>query len=123
MADSSHKQLLHEHLRNVADLAQHFAQESCPGNLPLAETAYLAGLLHDLGKYREEFQDYLLRGRAKGKDTAHSVYGAAAGGVDFDSLAIAFAIAGHHAGLYNEEQLASLVGIRRKSAVSLPRMG
>ncbi|MGA2253975.1 MAG: CRISPR-associated endonuclease Cas3'' [Thermoguttaceae bacterium] len=107
--DGAHKQLLRQHLQNVAGLARGFARESCPGNVPLAETAYLAGLLHDLGKYREEFQGYLLRKREKGKDTAHSVYGAAAGNDGFDSPAIAFAIAGHHAGLHNVGRLASLV--------------
>ena len=47
-------QLLKEHLRNVATLAKRFAEEARPGDKAFAETAYVAGLLHDLGKYRPE---------------------------------------------------------------------
>src|SRR5437879_12241453 len=47
-------QLLSTHLRNVADLAGKFAEP-----LGLPAEAKLAGLLHDLGKYRDEFQQYL----------------------------------------------------------------
>ena len=40
--------------------------------------AWMAGLLHDLGKYRQEFQEYQNGIRARGIETNHSVYGAAA---------------------------------------------
>ena len=49
-------QPLEDHLRNVADLARIFASSFGAGN-----TAYLAGLLHDFGKYTQAFQDYLER--------------------------------------------------------------
>ncbi len=65
--------------------------------------AKLAGLLHDLGKYRLAFQEYLNvgdRGR-RSAETDHAAYGAAAGGVAWDALAVAFAIGGHHAGLHD----------------------
>ena len=107
--DGSRRQWLHEHLRNVGSLARSFARDACVGNAPLAETAYLTGLLHDLGKYREEFQELLDGKRPKDKETAHSIYGASAVYSQFASLAGAFAIAGHHAGLANLEHLAQLV--------------
>jgi len=47
-------QLLAEHLRNVANLAKSFAKAARPGDCQFAEAAYATGLLHDLGKYREE---------------------------------------------------------------------
>lgn len=107
--DGCAKQLLQTHLRNVAGLACSFIEEACRGNMVFSKTACLAGLLHDLGKYRDEFQDCLAGNRPKDKDTAHSVYGAAAAGLRFDSVAAAYAIAGHHAGLHNEEHLALLM--------------
>jgi len=107
--DRSDKQPLREHLRNVAALARRFAEEACPGNASFAEAAYLAGLLHDLGKYRDEFQECLFGRRQKDRESAHSMYGAAVACIRFDSLGGAFAIAGHHAGLHDEEHLARLV--------------
>ena len=67
-----HWQLLREHLRNVARLAKQFAEP-----LGLAEEAELAGLLHDLGKYREEFQAYLRGERSSSVETQHAIFGAA----------------------------------------------
>ena len=96
-----HWQPLSEHLRNVADKAG-----KSVGPLNLA--AKWAGLLHDLGKYREPFQEYLA-GKCPGSvETHHAVYGAALafqrgwGGP-------AFAIAGHHAGLHDLSDLRALV--------------
>lgn len=48
------QQYLSDHLRNVADLAKVFASKA---GMPLA--GELVGLLHDFGKYSEEFQNYL----------------------------------------------------------------
>ena len=52
-ADST-PQLLHDHLRNVGALAKAFALK-----LKLESAGELIGLLHDLGKYSKEFQDYI----------------------------------------------------------------
>lgn len=45
-------QFVEEHLRNVAELARGFA-----GKIGLARHGEILGLLHDLGKYSESFQD------------------------------------------------------------------
>jgi CRISPR-associated endonuclease/helicase Cas3 len=96
---------LSDHLRGVGDLARKFASEANP---QMAGAAEWAGLLHDLGKYRDEFQQYLRSEREGGVDTHHAVYGAALA-FRQEWLGPAFAIAGHHAGLHNLDQLHSLV--------------
>ncbi len=101
-------QPLKVHLRNVANLAKEFGRP-----LGIEAEAELAGLLHDLGKYRTEFQQYL-RGQCQSSlETQHSAFGAAWA---FDCAnredrlgATAFAIAGHHAGLHDMGDLQPLV--------------
>lgn len=70
--DRSRWQLLRDHLGNVARIARRFAAP-----LGLADEAELAGLLHDLGKYRDEFQAYLRGERGRSVETQHAIYGAA----------------------------------------------
>ncbi len=96
-------QPLSEHLRNVADRARDFAEP-----LGFANVAKLAGLLHDLGKYSGAFQEYLAGERSGSVETHHAVYGAA---LAFNRgwLGPTFAIAGHHAGLHNVNDLQELV--------------
>jgi CRISPR-associated endonuclease/helicase Cas3 len=92
--------VLHEHLKGVGELAARYAGQTHPDFAPIARWA---GLLHDIGKYRDAFQNYLLDGnkqRGSDPDTHHAVYGAAlshARGCD----TLAFCIAGHHAGLHD----------------------
>lgn len=45
---------LHAHLANTARLARQFADEFGAG-----EIGYWAGILHDLGKFNWQFQEYL----------------------------------------------------------------
>ena len=52
--DSPIAQPLSEHLRNVAELMSAFAEAA-----GLSSTAYLIGILHDLGKCSEAFAEYL----------------------------------------------------------------
>lgn len=108
--------LLTDHLHAVAELASAFAQE---GRAETAEGwAHLAGLWHDLGKYRPGFQRHLrhtnnpdahIEGRVPGRDKSHSAAGAlwamevlGARHGERGKLAarvLAYVIAGHHAGL------------------------
>lgn len=83
------------HLRASAALAQQFARAFPAGNL-----AYLAGLLHDVGKYTDKFQRRL-RGAPHAVD--HSTWGARIATERFGQMGnlIAYGIAGHHAGMAN----------------------
>lgn len=95
--DKSDWQGLSEHLHNVATLAAEMAAV-----FGCARLAFLAGLFHDLGKYSEKFQRRLT-GDPNSVD--HSTAGAAllmslATGKDRGMAELlAYAIAGHHAGL------------------------
>jgi CRISPR-associated helicase Cas3/CRISPR-associated endonuclease Cas3-HD len=89
-------QKLKEHLTNVAELARHFAEPFGAG-----DWAYAAGLWHDIGKYSPEFQE-----RISGKciHVDHSTGGAKEAVKKYGGLMgkiLAYAIAGHHAGLTN----------------------
>lgn len=100
-----HEHLLDEHLRGVAGLAADFAAD-----FDSSEWASLAGLWHDLGKYREAFQHYIKK--VSGYDAEAHIEGAP-GRVDHSTAGalhamerlglhgriLAYLIAGHHAGL------------------------
>lgn len=95
--DRDNWQPLIEHLRNTAAMAREFGEDA-----GVAELAYIAGLLHDLGKYSEEFQKRL----EGGPRVDHSTAGAKElqtllKGTRFESFArlLAYPILGHHAGL------------------------
>ena len=110
--------LLLDHLQAVAEGAARFAA-------PFGgeEIARLAGLWHDLGKYAVDFQNMI---RAANGFEAH-IEGDAGGPRDHSSAGaihaeqtlgaagtpIAFAIAGHHAGLANQSELGER--LRRKA--------
>ena len=96
-------QPLDEHLKNVAKMARSFAEGFGAG-----DWGYLAGLWHDIGKYSDEFQQKL--SIQEGSDAHietkpgrvdHSTAGAQhafKSSGDRGKL-LAYAIAGHHAGL------------------------
>ena len=102
---------LAEHLRKVGDKARGFAEPI------LADSTEQAGLLHDLGKYRDSFQEYLAGELPGSVETHHAVYGAA---LAFKRgwLGPAFAIAGHHAGLHDVSDLQALVCGEKYDAMS-----
>ncbi|MGE0384363.1 MAG: CRISPR-associated helicase Cas3' [Gammaproteobacteria bacterium] len=104
---------LDEHLRAVAGLAAGFADEIGAGRW-----GALAGIWHDLGKYRPGFQRYVqaagdpdahIEGRSPGRDKTHSAAGALWAarylvdrqGRSGEVIArvLQYLIAGHHAGL------------------------
>lgn len=92
-------QTLAEHLIGVAHRAEQLAVETGAGEAFVAAARW-AGVLHDIGKYQPPFQRMLLdvaAGRPKSR-VPHSAHGAA---IALDALAadVAFAVAGHHAGL------------------------
>jgi len=115
--------LLATHLNQVAQLARELAQP-IGGNGGItgssANWAYLAGLWHDLGKYRPGFQRYLaisndenahIEGRVSGREKTHSIAGALWAIQAFKeshgkkgelaARVFAYLIASHHAGLYD----------------------
>ncbi|MDO9190853.1 MAG: CRISPR-associated endonuclease Cas3'', partial [Sulfurimicrobium sp.] len=97
--------VLDRHLRDVARLAGDFAKP-----FGSADWATLAGLWHDLGKYRAAFQCYIKK--VSGYDAEAHIEGAP-GRVDHSTAGaihamekrgpqgriLAYLIAGHHAGL------------------------
>lgn len=90
--DNNEKHLLAKHLHETAQLAESFA---CRDEYkPLLR---LSGLLHDLGKYQPEFQNYLENGGRRGS-VPHASWGAGyAGKLKHSDASIA--IDGHHKGL------------------------
>jgi len=99
--DSREVHYLRDHLRAVGSLARKFGELANPA---LGEASEWAGLLHDLGKYRDEFQQYLLGQRESSVETRHAIYGAALAFCR-RCLGPTLAIAGHHAGLDNWHHL------------------
>lgn len=121
--DEGQWQPLATHLQNVAELAGRFAA-SCR----LDNAARSAGLIHDLGKYRKEFQEYLCRTREAGTETHHAIYGAALAfrrAVEDHPHLIpaAFAVGGHHAGLPDVTDLRQNVeGIKYRTSERVPKL-
>lgn len=106
--------LLVDHLSKVSDLAANHAAAFGP------DWARLAGLWHDLGKYRAGFQAYIrqangadahIEGRIRDRDKTHSAAGALwaerrlmerhGPGGQMMARVLQYLIAGHHAGLDN----------------------
>jgi CRISPR-associated endonuclease/helicase Cas3 len=94
-------QRLSVHLRNVAELAKQNAGGVSQSESTLAASAWMAGLLHELGKYRLEFQK-MLRGVPVQREKTYHKQAGAAKAADLQDFPVAFAIAGHHGGLPNK---------------------
>lgn len=90
--EGQRRQTVAAHLQGTAELAERFAAAFGAGELGRA-----AGLLHDIGKYSQEFQRYLHDPAHRGR-VDHSTAGAKQAW-QLGLPPLAFAVAGHHAGL------------------------
>ena len=98
--DKGEKHVLKEHLECTAELTRSFAPSD-----ELRHLFYLAGLLHDVGKFQSGFQTYLEKKKPK---TPHAGIGAfVARTVAKQFIPLPFAIKGHHAGMPDKEELVS----------------
>ncbi|WP_310422021.1 CRISPR-associated helicase Cas3' [Chamaesiphon sp. VAR_48_metabat_135_sub] len=95
---------LKEHLGDVANLAEEFADKFKAGKL-----GYYAGLWHDLGKYNPEFQKYLDKCHSGTssyiKKVPHAIHGAKLAWDLYKPTPLALLIYGHHAGLPAKSEL------------------
>lgn len=100
------KQTVTEHCHNTARYTK-----ECLAGIGLGEAGYLAGLVHDLGKMKREFSDYLIYGCGNRGSVNHTFagcrmvleqfHGEYAGTTsDLTAELIACAVAGHH-GLFD----------------------
>ena len=94
-ANKNDRQTLRDHLLGTGGLARENASAFRAGEL-----AWLAGVLHDLGKYTREFQ---LRLSWEFPSMDHATWGARIACERYRSMGklLAYGIAGHHAGLAN----------------------
>lgn len=106
------------HLENTAALAESFAAVAAPGNRFFAAQARKVGLLHDIGKYTPGFQR-LLRGEIK--KAPHSAHGAGFA-AEIRQADLAYAIAGHHAGLPNGDDLKVRIAEVRAALTELKQL-
>ncbi|MCA9200729.1 MAG: CRISPR-associated endonuclease Cas3'' [Planctomycetales bacterium] len=99
-------QVLLEHLRAVGDGARQRAERfiSNTTTSTFGPECQFSGWLHDLGKYRPEFQDYL-KGIATEKEKRYHKQAGAAKAALLGYYSVAFAIAGHHGGMPNRTNL------------------
>ncbi len=97
--DFSTWQPLRDHLKQVAELAKRLAEATDVPDLPAAAEA--VGWLHDLGKYRQSFQEFI-RGRTPMGSKQHKEAGAAWAAKAGD-LPLVFAILGHHVGMPDKD--------------------
>ena len=116
-----HWQELEDHLLETSELAEAFARGFAPG------WGRVAGHWHDAGKYQDSFQEYIRRDPEAhvGTRVDHSSVGAL---LARSAVPLAFAIAGHHGGMPNRQDLvnrlsdkAKLLGAAR--AGGLPILG
>lgn len=91
---------LKDHIYGTANKAKKFADKWAMGNL-----AFTSGILHDLGKYSEQFQEYL---KNNSRGVEHAIAGAIFAknnkSIKFSNI-LPFFIAGHHSGLHNLSDL------------------
>lgn len=109
--DIGETQPLKAHLAAVSAMARNYMEAHA-----MADETALAGILHDLGKYGDRFQ-LRLQGKDSGLD--HWSQGASVALSQFQAVAAALAIEGHHIGLQrgSKESLRRLLPDNLASAV------
>src|SRR5690606_9430723 len=114
-----HWQPLADHLKAVAALA-----ESRGGKFGASRAAFVAGLLHDLGKYTKQFQRRLDGGERVDHATAgaRTIMERAAKPDRLCAELIAYAIAGHHGGLPDRRGLSGSLDARLDPKRELPNL-
>ncbi len=109
------KHNLKNHLERTADLCRLFAPSA-----ELEQLFYLAGLLHDAGKFQDGFQSYLATGKPK---TPHAGIGAfLSRTIAKQFIPLPFAIKGHHAGMPDKEELVSAFEILEDDTNNIQEM-
>ena len=108
------EQSIEEHCLNVARLARELIYED-EDSSGLKDLAYNAGLLHDFGKYRPDFQRYILSASGANQSgkvppkAPHAIVSAIEARRLFDDPMIAdtlaYCISGHHRGLYDHNEM------------------
>ena len=108
------EQSIEEHCLNVARLARELIYED-EDSFGMKDLAYNAGLLHDFGKYRPDFQRYILAASGANQSgkvppkAPHAIVGAIEARRLFDNPmtadTLAYCISGHHRGLYDHNEM------------------
>lgn len=113
-----------EHCNNVAELAKQFAEEFGMGDF-----GYVMGMLHDKGKEKREFQEYIqdvngIPGHKKWtqEGKAHAYVGGLVAKESYPYLypILSYPIVGHHSGLDDYFPSEGLSGLKNKIALKLP---
>jgi len=105
------RQGLRDHLENVARLGAQFAKA-----MGAADLAYYAGLLHDIGKFNPEFQQYLMKAEAQPSAKVRGPDHKGAGTVLAAAMnlqPLTFLIKGHHGGLPSAAELKDWLNERK----------
>lgn len=97
IGDTKEYQTIKEHATGVADMVVDFSKPWCEENFAKA-----LSLLHDVGKYQSKFQRRI---RGENVTVPHALCGAKEYSKFHLPDAAAYIIAGHHAGLYDREEL------------------
>ena len=113
ISEDNRKQTILEHVQGTAKLASEFAMD-----ISLQKEAEYVGLMHDIGKYSEEFQHRLYGG----PKVDHSTAGA------FEAyknrkLIESFCIAGHHSGLPDGGYPTELEGSSLQARINRAKQG